>query len=169
MYIRLSLYEKETTFPPENYIVKEFSDINDHGTSHLSVIDKERNAVALTTTVNYGFGAKIASQKTGIVLNNQMDDFTVSLNRSNGFGYPPSLANIIAPGKTPMSSMSPLFLLDGDRIVLSIGGSGGPTIISAVAQTILNFRDFKMDPKAAIDKQRMHHQLYPNIVDIVNC
>lgn len=84
--------------------------INDHGTSHLSVVDGERNAVSMTTTVNYYFGANILSPSTGIVLNNEMDDFSIPANVSAD-QLPPAPANFIRPGKRPLSSMSPTIVL----------------------------------------------------------
>jgi gamma-glutamyltranspeptidase / glutathione hydrolase / leukotriene-C4 hydrolase len=94
--------KKDKTFDKSYYLLnKTINDFRDYGTSHMSAMDKKGNSIALTTTVNLNFGSKFSS-KTGIVLNNQMDDFS-SLNRSNSFGFTPSLSNIVEPFKTPMS------------------------------------------------------------------
>jgi gamma-glutamyltranspeptidase len=101
--------------------------MKDSGTSHLSVMDKFGNNIGITTTVNLNFGSKVASN-IGIVFNNQMDDFTTS-NKTNSFGYEPSISNTVSPFKTPMSSMSPTMVLDPKgNVMLSLGGSGGVLI-----------------------------------------
>jgi gamma-glutamyltranspeptidase/glutathione hydrolase/leukotriene-C4 hydrolase len=98
-----------TTFPPSYYFPK-WSQLNDHGTSHLCVVDGDRNAVAMTTTVNSYFGAHVLSPSTGIVVNNEMDDFSVPAERTPDH-LPPAPANFIAPGKRPLSSMTPTIIL----------------------------------------------------------
>jgi gamma-glutamyltranspeptidase/glutathione hydrolase/leukotriene-C4 hydrolase len=105
-----------TTFPPGYYLPK-WKQLDDHGTSHLCVVDGDRNAVAITTTVNYYFGAKVLSPSTGIVLNNEMDDFSVPAAKLAPGHLPPAPANFIAPGKRPLSSMTPLIILKVSRAV----------------------------------------------------
>ena len=112
--------------------------IIDGGTSHMSSVDKWGNAVALTSTVNLGFGSKVLSQSTGIILNNQMDDFS-SPYQTNAFGLPPSVANYIAPYKKPLSSMTPTITFVNEELSMVIGGSGGTTIITAVMQVRSSF------------------------------
>jgi gamma-glutamyltranspeptidase / glutathione hydrolase len=148
----------------------------DGGTSHLSVIDAEGNAVALTTTVNLGFGAKVVAGRTGIVLNDEMDDFSLQPGVPNGFGLVGSTQNAVAPGKRPLSSMTPTIILDGDgdgdgdgggdgeRVKLVTGAAGGPTIISATLQAVLNVVDWKLDAQAAISAARIHHQWTPEVL-----
>lgn len=136
----------------------------DGGTTHLSVIDAEGNAVALTTTVNLGFGAKLVAGKTGIILNDQMDDFAVQPGVPNGFGLIGSVQNAVAPNKRPLSSMSPTIVLDGDQVRLVVGAAGGPTIITATAQVLLNVIDWKMDAQAAIAAPRIHDQWFPEVL-----
>jgi gamma-glutamyltranspeptidase len=116
--------------------------LNDAGTSHFSIIDKDGNAVAMTTSVNTYFGSTVVSKSTGIVLGNTMDDFS-SPGTSNYFGLRPSEANFIIPGKKPLSSMSPTMVFRNNNegaslgdLILVIGASGGPRIISAVFQVL---------------------------------
>ncbi len=135
----------------------------DGGTAHLSVVDADGNAVALTTTVNLGFGAKFVAGKTGIVLNNQMDDFAMQPGVPNGFGLIGSAQNAVAPGKRPLSSMSPTIALEDNQVRLVVGAAGGPTIISSTAEVILNVVDWKMDAQSAIAAPRVHHQWFPEV------
>ena len=135
----------------------------DGGTSHLSVIDDKGNAVALTSTVNLGFGAHLVAGKTGIVLNNEMDDFSLQPGVPNAFGLIGNEQNAVAPGKRPLSSMAPTIALDADgKVRAVVGAAGGPTIISSVAQVLLNVVDFKLDAQAAISAPRVHHQWFPD-------
>ena len=134
---------------------------NDGGTAHLSVIDAEGNAVALTTTVNTWFGAHVLAGKTGIVLNNQMDDFSLAPNTPNAFGLVGNAQNAVAPGKRPLSSMSPTVVLEGDQVKMVVGGAGGPTIITGTLQVLVNVLDWKMDAQAASAAPRIHHQWQP--------
>lgn len=156
--------QEDKTFGSEFYLVKNQLATISGGTSHISIIDKDKNSVALTTTVNGLFGSKVISEKTGIVYNNQMDDFSSLL--PNQFGLIPSVNNQISPGKRPLSSMSPTMVLNGKTIVHSIGGSGGPTIISGVLQALLNTRDLGLNPKLSIDALRVHNQLYPRTITV---
>ena len=135
------------------------------GTSHLCVIDRDGNAVALTTTVNGYFGSKLVTPG-GVVLNNQMDDFSLESGVANGFGLIQSDANLVGPGKRPLSSMTPLLVFDGDRVVGCVGGSGGPRIISNVLQVFLAVFAFGLDPRAAVEQPRVHHQWLPDELTI---
>ncbi len=136
----------------------------DKGTSHLCVIDKDGNAAALTTTVNLSFGAHVVAGRTGILLNNQMDDFAAQSNKPNAFGLVGTGANAVAPGKRPASSMSPLLAVAPDGSVLCVGGSGGPTIVTGVVQTVINVVDFRMSVEAAVAAPRVHAQFVPENV-----
>ncbi|XP_057374003.1 glutathione hydrolase 1 proenzyme-like [Daphnia carinata] len=135
---------------------------DDHGTSHISVLDGNGMAVALTSTVNLKFGAGWISEQTGILMNDQMDDFS-SPNVINYFGLPPSPANFIKPGKRPMSSMTPTVIVNSTtgRVRLVIGGAGGTKITTATAYSIIRNLWFGETIKEAIDSKRMHHQLFP--------
>ena len=136
----------------------------DAGTTHLSVVDAEGNAVALTTTVNLGFGAHLVAGDTGIVLNDQMDDFAMQPGVPNGFGLIGSTQNAVAPRKRPLSSMTPLIALDDQGVKVVAGAAGGPTIITATLQAFLNVVDFKMDAQAAIAAPRIHDQWFPEVL-----
>ena len=138
----------------------------DGGTTHLCVIDADGNAVSLTTTVNLGFGAKVVAGKTGILLNNQMDDFSLEPGVPNAFGLVGSAQNAVAPRKRPLSSMTPTIVLDGDRVQMTVGAAGGPTIITATTQVLLNVLDFKMDVQAAVSAARVHDQWLPEALMI---
>jgi gamma-glutamyltranspeptidase / glutathione hydrolase len=133
------------------------------GTAHLSTIDAAGNAAALTTTVNTAFGAMIVAPGTGIVLNNQMDDFAAAPGVANVYGLVGAEANSIRPGKRPLSSMSPTIVRRGGRVELALGGSGGPFIISATLQTLLHVLDGAPLDRA-IAAPRIHHQWRPDRV-----
>jgi gamma-glutamyltranspeptidase/glutathione hydrolase len=138
----------------------------DGGTTHLCVIDEEGNAVSLTTTINLGFGAKVVAGKTGILLNDQMDDFSIEPGVPNAFGLLGSTQNAVAPRKRPLSSMTPTIVLDGDRVKMAVGAAGGPTIITATTQVLLNVVDFHLDPQAAVSSARVHDQWMPEALMI---
>ncbi len=133
----------------------------DGGTTHLCVIDADGNAVALTTTINLGFGAHLMAGKTGILLNDQMDDFSLEPGVPNAFGLVGSTQNAVAAHKRPLSSMTPTIVLDGDRVKMAVGAAGGPTIITATTQVLLNVLDFQLDAQAAVAAPRVHHQWMP--------
>lgn len=138
---------------------------NDDGTQHISVIDKAGASIALTTTINTTFGSKVVASKSGIVLNNEMDDFVAQPGVPNAYGLVGSFANAVAPGAVPLSSMSPTLLESPDgKIKIAIGASGGPFIISSTLQVIINLIDFGMDPNLAVSVPRMHHQWQPEVL-----
>jgi gamma-glutamyltranspeptidase/glutathione hydrolase len=140
-------------------------DIKGGGTSHISVMDKDGRAVALTTTVNTGFGSKLVAGTTGVVLNNEMDDFSYGTSR-NAFGLVGSLSNRAQPGKRPTSSMTPTIVLDGPpgkgRPILVVGGSGGPRIISGTTLVTLLMLEHNYTVAAAVSAARIHHQWSPD-------
>lgn len=131
-------------------------------TSHLTIVDRDLNAVSLTFTINLGFGAGIVAKGTGIVLNNEMDDFAIAPNIPNAFGLVGGQANAIAPRKTPLSSMTPTIITENGKLRMAVGAPGGSTIITTVLQTILNVLVYDMDIKRAIAAPRIHHQWQPN-------
>ena len=130
-------------------------------TSHLSVVDGERNAVSLTFTVNYGFGSGVIVPGTGVLLNDEMDDFAAAPGVPNAFGLVGGDANSVQPGKVPLSSMTPLIATREGRFFLSAGSPGGSTIITTVLQTLLHVVDYGMDCQAAVAAPRLHHQWLP--------
>jgi len=136
------------------------------GTTHFSVIDRFGNAVAVTQSVNTRFGSKLLVSKGGIVLNNEMDDFAIHGNTANIYGLVGNAANSLQPGKRPLSSMSPTIILSESGPELVVGAAGGPRIISATLQTILNFLDFRMPVKAAVQAPRIHHQWLPDRLNV---
>jgi gamma-glutamyltranspeptidase/glutathione hydrolase len=133
----------------------------DAGTTHLSVVDAEGMAVSCTTTINTGFGAMLVGGTTGVILNNEMDDFASAPGVPNTFGLIGGEANAIAAGKRPLSSMTPVIARRGGRPAFVAGAPGGPLIISATLQTILNVVDFGLDPAAAVAAPRIHDQWAP--------
>jgi len=135
----------------------------DAGTTHLSVTDGEGRAVALTMTINTPFGAGITAPGTGVVLNNEMDDFAIATGTPNSYGLIDTRgANLPASGKRPLSSMTPTIVDRDGQLFMVSGSPGGPRIISTTLLTILNVIDWKMDPQAAASAPRYHHQWDPN-------
>uniref|UniRef100_A0AC35UHK9 Gamma-glutamyltranspeptidase 1 n=1 Tax=Rhabditophanes sp. KR3021 TaxID=114890 RepID=A0AC35UHK9_9BILA len=136
----------------------------DHGTSHVSTLDSEGNGVSATSTINRWFGAVVQSPTLGIVWNDEMDDFS-TIGLVNGFGFAPSETNFIAPGKRPMSSMSPMVIYNktsGD-VKMVVGASGGSKIISAMSKAIVRNLIFGESIKQAIDSPTLHNQFTPDI------
>ncbi|XP_042385184.1 glutathione hydrolase 3-like [Zingiber officinale] len=151
-----------TTFEPSYYLAR-WSQLRDHGTSHLCVVDADRNAVSLTSTVNWFFGAKVLSPSTGVVLNNEMDDFCIPTEVTPDH-LPPAPTNFIEPGKRPLSSMTPIIVLKDNQLAGVAGASGGLNIIPAVLQVFLNHFILEMDPLKAVQHPRLFHKLIPNEV-----
>ena len=131
-------------------------------TTHFSVVDKDGNAVANTYTLNGGYGSGVTIEGTGILMNNEMDDFTSKPGVPNAYGLIQGDANEIARGKRPLSAMTPTFLLREGKLFLVIGSPGGPTIINTVLQVIVNVVDFGLTIQEAIDAPRFHHQWLPD-------
>jgi len=137
-------------------------DVFNKHTTHLCVADSAGNWVACTTTINTSFGCKVVVPGTGVVLNNQMDDFSAQPGATNYFGLVGAEANAIAPGKRPLSSMSPTLVLKNGKPVFSVGAAGGPTIISQSVLALIDTIDFGMDPGTALAQPRFHHQWKPD-------
>ncbi|MBE9053572.1 gamma-glutamyltransferase [Nostocales cyanobacterium LEGE 11386] len=135
-------------------------------TSHLTVVDEQHNAVSLTFTINLGFGASVVTPGTGIVLNNEMDDFAAAPGVPNAFGLVGNEANSIAPRKTPLSSMTPTIITENGRLRMVVGTPGGSTIITQVLQIILNVLVYNMDVGAAVSVSRIHHQWLPDTLAV---
>lgn len=137
-------------------------------TTHYSITDKAGNAVSVTYTLNEWFGARVTAAGTGVVLNNEMDDFTSKVGVANIFGLVQGEANAIAPGKRPLSSMSPTIMLKDGKPVLVLGTPGGSRIITAVVHTILNLVDYGMGLQEAVDATRFHQQWLPETTNVEN-
>jgi gamma-glutamyltranspeptidase/glutathione hydrolase len=138
-----------------------FGDLLKH-TTHLSAADADGNWVALTQTINTAFGSKVIVPGTGVILNDEMDDFAVAPGVPNAFKLVGSEANAVAPGKRPLSSMSPTIVQKDGKPFLSLGAAGGPTIISQTLQNIVNVLDLKMGIAESIAAPRVHHQWSPD-------
>ncbi len=135
-------------------------------TTHYSIVDKSGNAVSVTYTLNDWFGAKVTATGTGVLLNNEMDDFTIKLGVPNLYGLVQGEANMIAPGKRPLSSMSPTIVTKDGKPVAVLGTPGGSRIITAVAHTLINLIDYGMNVQEAVDAPRFHQQWLPESTSI---
>jgi gamma-glutamyltranspeptidase/glutathione hydrolase len=135
-------------------------------TTHYSVVDSRGNAVSNTYTLNFPYGVGLVAEGTGVLLNNELDDFTAAPGASNAFGLVGFEANLPGPGKRPLSSMSPTIVLKDDKPVLVTGSPGGSRIISTVLQVIVDVLDYHMDVAAAVAAPRLHHQWLPDEVRI---
>jgi gamma-glutamyltranspeptidase/glutathione hydrolase len=135
-------------------------------TTHFSAVDSRGNAVSNTYTLNFSYGVGLVAEGTGVLLNNELDDFTAAPGASNAFGLVGFEANLPGPGKRPLSSMSPTIVLKDGKPVLVTGSPGGSRIISTVLQVIVNVIDYGMDVAAAVAAPRLHHQWLPDEVRI---
>ncbi|TRY75769.1 hypothetical protein TCAL_12699 [Tigriopus californicus] len=171
---KIKIQDDWTSPDPFYYGIDQSTGTEDHGTSHLSILASNGDAVSVTSTVNWAFGCgkegvvnvaalqfRILSESTGMIMNNEMDDFSIP-GVANGAGLAPSEANFIQPGSRPVSSMVPTIILDSSNNVrLVIGAAGGPKIITATAFSILQNEWFGRNIKDAINQPRLHHQLIP--------
>jgi gamma-glutamyltranspeptidase/glutathione hydrolase len=135
-------------------------------TTHFSVVDSKGNAVSNTYTLNFSYGVGLVAEGTGVLLNNELDDFTAAPGASNAYGLVGFEANLPGPGKRPLSSMSPTIVLKDGKPVLVTGSPGGSRIISTVLQVIVDVLDYHMDVEAAVAAPRLHHQWLPDEVRI---
>lgn len=131
-------------------------------TTHYSVVDKDGNAVAVTTTLNGGYGSKVTIGSLGFLLNNEMDDFSSKAGVPNMFGLIQSDANLAGPNKRPLSAMTPTIVLKDGKLWLVLGSPGGPTIITTVANILVGVADFGLDIQQAVNAPRFHHQWLPD-------
>ena len=161
--LRATILENRATSPQQFY-----AGITDnkegHNTTHYSIIDQYGNAVAVTYTINIYFGAGVIAGNTGFFLNNEMDDFTSKPGVPNTFGLVQGKANAIAPGKRPLSSMSPTIVTKNNSLFLVTGSPGGSTIPTTVLQTITNAIDYDMNIEQAVNSPRIHYQGLPDWV-----
>jgi gamma-glutamyltranspeptidase / glutathione hydrolase len=136
----------------------------DKHTTHIAAADAAGNWVAITQTVNTTYGSKVIVPGTGVVLNNEMDDFSIAPGQPNAFGLVGAEANAVAPLKRPLSSMSPTIVLENDQPVFTVGAAGGPTIITTVVQAIVRTTDLELPLSEALGEPRVHHQWSPDVV-----
>lgn len=154
--------DRAMTVPRHDTPERATEDLFSKHTTHFSTADAEGNWVACTATINTTFGSKVVVPGTGVILNNQMDDFSIQPGVANAFGLVGAEANAVAPGKRPLSSMSPTIVLKEGKPILSVGAAGGPTIISQTLLAILYVVDFGMSIDEALKQPRFHHQWQPD-------
>jgi gamma-glutamyltranspeptidase / glutathione hydrolase / leukotriene-C4 hydrolase len=154
------------TYPWQHYNPK-YDFPRNHGTTHISVIDNQGMTISLTSTINLSWGSRLHDPTTGIILNDEMDDFS-QVNRSDAFQLQPSPYNYIKPFKRPMSSSTPTIVLSplAGRVELVLGASGGARILTSVLDAIVKSLDWRMDLLNVVEHPRIHHQLLPDIVSI---
>ena len=154
------------TFPWQHYNPK-YDLPQNHGTTHISIIDKDGMTVSLTSTINLIWGSRLHDSTTGIIFNNEMDDFSQP-NNSNAFHLEPSPYNYIRPFKRPMSSSTPTIILSplSRQVELVLGASGGARILTSVLDAVVKVFDWNMDLLDAVEKPRLHHQLLPDIISM---
>ena len=143
-----------------------FSDNESYETTHFSIVDKDGNAVSSTYTLNSTFGSGVVIKNTGILMNNEMDDFAAAPGIPNQFGLLGAEANQIVPGKRPLSSMTPTIVMKDGDFFFTTGSPGGSRIITAVLQSIINIVDFGMNLEEANASKRIHHQWQPDLLQI---
>jgi gamma-glutamyltranspeptidase/glutathione hydrolase len=135
-------------------------------TTHVSIIDGQGNAVSNTTTLNFSYGLGLVAAGTGVLLNNEMDDFSAKVGAMNAYGLVGGWANAVSPGGRPLSSMTPTFLFRDGRLVLVTGSPGGSRIISTVLQVIVGLVDFRHNLAQAVAAPRIHHQWRPDVLTV---
>lgn len=161
--------ERMSTFDPDKATpsaeVREGNVVPEHAeTTHISIVDKEGMAVSVTTTLNDWFGNYVVVAGSGFFLNNEMDDFSVKPGVPNSYGVTGGLKNEIQPGKTMLSSMTPTIVTKNDSLFMVVGSPGGPRIMTAVFQTIVNVIDFQLGMQEAVDARRIHSQWLPDAI-----
>lgn len=160
---RMANFHPERATPSEAVKAGRFPGISEE-TTHLSIVDAQGNAVAVTTTLNDAYGSRVVVAEAGFILNNEMDDFSAKPGAPNLYGAIGGKANAIAPGKRPLSSMTPTIVLRNGALSLVVGTPGGTTIPTSVFQVLLNVYEFDLPLRAAVHNKRFHHQWQPDIV-----
>jgi gamma-glutamyltranspeptidase/glutathione hydrolase len=159
---RMSSFSFNKATPSSEVSHGDIQIIESDQTTHYSIVDQEGNAVSVTTTLNGAFGSKLYQEELGFFFNNEMDDFSAKTGVPNMFGLIGAEANSIAPGKRMLSSMTPTIVEKEGQLWMVVGTPGGSTIITAVAQTILNAYEFKLSMQEAVNAPRFHHQWLPD-------
>ena len=165
---RMSTFNWQKASTSAEISAGEIAPIEHEETTHFSIVDKDGNAVSITTTLNGSYGAGVVVKGAGFLLNNEMDDFSVKPGAPNMYGLVGGEANAIAPGKRMLSSMTPTILVKDGDLFMVVGTPGGSTIITSVFQTILNVVDFNMSMQAAVNAKKFHHQWLPDNVAVEN-
>jgi gamma-glutamyltranspeptidase/glutathione hydrolase len=150
--------------PSEQVKEGKVKQIDSYETTHLSIVDADRNAIAITTTLNGNYGCKVMVAGAGFFLNNEMDDFSIKPGVANQFGLVGGEANAIVANKRMLSSMTPTIIEEEGKLLMVLGTPGGSTIITSVYQTILNVLEHKMTMQEAVDAKKFHHQWQPDEV-----
>jgi|SRR5665213_3613697 len=163
---RMASFTWNAATPSTSIQPGKFAGYESDQTTHYSIVDREGNAVAITTTLNGSFGSKIFVKGAGFLLNNEMDDFSIKPGVPNMFGLVGGKANSVQPGKRMLSSMTPTIIEKGGKLFMVVGTPGGATIITSVFQTILDVLDFDQDMQQAVTSKRFHHQWLPDEIDI---
>ncbi len=161
---RMSNFQPNMATPSSAIKEGDLTVVESEETTHLSVVDKEGNAVSVTTTLNGGFGSMVVVAGSGFFLNNEMDDFSVKPGAPNMYGAVGGEANKIEPGKRMLSSMTPTIVEKDGELFMVVGTPGGTTIITSVFQTILNVIDHSMTMQEAVEAKRLHSQWAPDLV-----
>ena len=161
---RMLSYSPEKATPSSEVSHGDIIIVESDETTHFSIVDKNGNAVSVTTTLNGAYGSKVYVDEIGVFMNNEMDDFSSKPGVPNMFGLTGSEANSIAPKKRMLSSMTPTIVEKDNQLYMVVGTPGGSTIITSVFQTILNVYEHGMDMQAAVDAPRFHHQWLPDLV-----
>lgn len=163
---RMSTFNWQAASTSASVSAGEIAPAEHEETTHFSIVDRDGNAVAITTTLNGSYGAGVVVKGAGFLLNNEMDDFSVKPGAPNMYGLVGGEANAIAPGKRMLSSMTPAILSKNGELYMVVGTPGGSTIITSVFQTILNVVDFNMSMQGAVNAKKFHHQWLPDEVAV---
>ncbi len=163
---RMSKVNLQKATPSDRVKASKFPGYESEETTHFCIVDKEGNAVSLTTTLNGSYGAGVWVDGAGFLLNNEMDDFSVKPGTPNLYGLLGGKANAVEPGKRMLSAMTPTIVEEKGKLKMVIGTPGGSTIITSVFQGILNVLEFDMDAQSSVSSSRFHHQWKPDRIDI---
>ena len=161
---RMSTFNWTTATPSSSVLAGVVKGKEHEETTHFSIVDKDGNAVSITTTLNGSYGSFVAVKGAGFLMNNEMDDFSVKPGAPNMYGLVGGEANAIAPNKRMLSSMTPSIVEKDDKLFMVVGTPGGSTIITSVFQTIINVIDFEMPMQSAVAAKKFHHQWLPDEV-----
>lgn len=163
---RMSKVSLEKATQSDDVKASKFPGYESEQTTHYSIVDKDGNAVSLTTTINGSYGSLVWVDGAGFLLNNEMDDFSVKPGSPNMYGLLGGKANSVEPGKRMLSAMTPTIVEEDGKLKMVVGTPGGSTIITSVFQTILNVLEFDMTAQESVSAARFHHQWKPDVIDV---